>query len=82
MMIARYFYCHPYMLLTIFIKIKIAFAKFALVVEKNYIIFLHTFGIFAKCAILFFIWWKIVQLFTKKKRKEKKTLFQPLTHEG
>jgi hypothetical protein len=30
MMIARDFYCHPYMLPTIFIKIKISLAKFAL----------------------------------------------------
>jgi hypothetical protein len=30
MMITKYFYCHPYMLPTIFIKIKISFTKFAL----------------------------------------------------
>ncbi len=47
--------------------------------NKNCIILLHTSGIFAKCAILSFIWWKIVQHFKKQKKSpalKKKNKFQ------
>jgi hypothetical protein len=36
--------------------------------KKNCIIFLHTSSIFAKCAILFFIWCQIVQHFKEQKK--------------
>ncbi len=46
----------------------ICFIKFALLKKNGCINFLHHFGIFAKCAILYFLRLQIMQLFKKQKK--------------
>jgi hypothetical protein len=79
MMIARDFYCHPYMLPTIFIKIKISVAKFALAKKKKIPNFPSHFWHICKVCNSFFYMVENCATFQKKKEalpSKRKTSFK------
>jgi hypothetical protein len=53
----------------LFIKMKISFSRFALARQNDCIIFFHTSGILAKCAILFFLMVANCATFQKTEKK-------------